>query len=75
MGTTTRRGGFEPILVGGGVLGLVLLATLGAVIVGWLPWQTLLAAWLGGNAMVLLALSRRANAADGHTVADPVTPA
>jgi hypothetical protein len=33
----TRRGGFEPILVGGGGLGLGLLATLGTVLVGWLP--------------------------------------
>jgi hypothetical protein len=75
---TTRRGGFEPILVGGGGLGLGLLATLGAVVTGLLPWPALPAVWLGGNAAFVFLLSTRPAPAtetrrDG-TLDAPVTP-
>jgi hypothetical protein len=51
---TTRVAWLGVYLIGGVALGLALLAILGAVLAGWLPWPTLPGAWLGANALVLL---------------------
>ena len=69
-----RRGGFERILVGGGGVGIALVGTLGAVVVGWLPWPALPAVWLGGNAaFVLLLHARSAATDDARTAPEPAT--
>lgn len=56
-------------LGGTGVLVPALLATLGGVAVGRIPWIALPGVWLGGNALLLLAALSRASIVQGEAKA------